>query len=295
MRRTSTVLGSVSDRIRRMITVSAVLSLNTGYVDTAGLLALERLFTAHVMGNFVTFAAKAMGGTSAGISQLLAIPTFCLVVVLVRLLRLRLPRAEPQTLRRVLVLKSALLTVAAGLALRYGPFADGDSGWALATGMTLVTPIGQANMWGGAAGVTARLKSQGYPEVRNLRLGVDGKWKGEVKRDGVSQTITAGPDGTLSSAGKPEAQETSCGPRNVVASLSESTMPPAASVVASSRRALLMPRLLAAGGHQERIHFAGCARSNLGPDVGGFEYALVVAPAAANDAERSTLVRSSRP
>lgn len=42
--------------------------------------------------------------------------------------------------------------------------------------MHKATPlVGQANVWG-AAGVTARLKAQGYPEVRNLRLGADGRW-----------------------------------------------------------------------------------------------------------------------
>lgn len=49
----------------------------------------------------------------------------------------------------------------------------------------------------GAAGVAARLQSQGYSEIHNLRRGPDGKWIGEAKRNGVGYTVTANPDGTL--------------------------------------------------------------------------------------------------
>jgi uncharacterized membrane protein YoaK (UPF0700 family) len=35
-----------------------LLSVNAGYVDTAGYLALQGLFTAHVTGNFVTLGAS---------------------------------------------------------------------------------------------------------------------------------------------------------------------------------------------------------------------------------------------
>ena len=49
----------------------------------------------------------------------------------------------------------------------------------------------------GAAGVAARLQSQGYSEIHNLRRGPDGKWTGEAKRNGVSHTVTANPDGSV--------------------------------------------------------------------------------------------------
>jgi uncharacterized membrane protein YoaK (UPF0700 family) len=39
-------------------TLPLLLSLNAGFVDTAGFLALQGLFTAHVTGNFVTLGAS---------------------------------------------------------------------------------------------------------------------------------------------------------------------------------------------------------------------------------------------
>ncbi len=49
-------------------TVAQFMSLNGGYVDTAGYLALQGLFTAHVTGNFVTFGAAIVHGTSGALS-----------------------------------------------------------------------------------------------------------------------------------------------------------------------------------------------------------------------------------
>jgi uncharacterized membrane protein YoaK (UPF0700 family) len=58
-----------------------LLSFPAGYVDTAGFLALHRLFTAHVTGNFVTLGASLALGTSGAIAKLLALPLFCAVEV----------------------------------------------------------------------------------------------------------------------------------------------------------------------------------------------------------------------
>src|ERR1700693_786698 len=41
-----------------------LLSVNGGFVDTAGFLALQGLFTSHVTGNFVTLGAALVLGTS---------------------------------------------------------------------------------------------------------------------------------------------------------------------------------------------------------------------------------------
>jgi hypothetical protein len=47
----------------------------------------------------------------------------------------------------------------------------------------------------GAAGVAARLQSQGYGNIHNLRRTQDGKWVGEATRNGVPVTVTSDPAG----------------------------------------------------------------------------------------------------
>ena len=89
-----------------------ILSLNGGYVDTAGFLALQGLFTAHVTGNFVTFGAAIVLGTSGAAAKLLALPVFCGVVILARLLHYGLPALGLPALRTMLTLKLLLLMVA---------------------------------------------------------------------------------------------------------------------------------------------------------------------------------------
>ncbi len=50
------------DKVKPLL--PALLSFNGGYVDTAGFLALQGLFTAHVTGNFVTLGAAVVFGTA---------------------------------------------------------------------------------------------------------------------------------------------------------------------------------------------------------------------------------------
>ena len=61
--------------------VPLLLTVNAGYVDTAGFLALQGLFTAHVTGNFVTLGASIALGTSGAVAKVLALPVFCVVVI----------------------------------------------------------------------------------------------------------------------------------------------------------------------------------------------------------------------
>ena len=109
-------------------TLPLLLSLNAGYVDTAGFLALQGLFTAHVTGNFVTLGASLALGTSGAIAKLLALPVFCAVVIAVRLLGTFLANRGIRAFESLLALEVLLLTGGAVLAIRFGPFHDGDTG-----------------------------------------------------------------------------------------------------------------------------------------------------------------------
>jgi len=122
-----------------------LLSFNAGYVDTAGFLALQGLFTAHVTGNFVTFGASMVLGTSGAAAKLLALPVFCAVIFATRIFSFALPRAGLPILRTMLALKFALLVLGAALAIRFGPFPRGDGWAAILTGMVLVSAMAIQN------------------------------------------------------------------------------------------------------------------------------------------------------
>jgi uncharacterized membrane protein YoaK (UPF0700 family) len=122
-----------------------LLSINGGYVDTAGFLALHGLFTTHVTGNFVTLGAALVLGTSGAVAKLLALPVFCAVVMAVRLISVALMSSRFPGLRPILVLKVALLFLGSGLAIGFGPFESGDGWAAVLTGMILVSAMAVQN------------------------------------------------------------------------------------------------------------------------------------------------------
>src|SRR5262252_8728226 len=101
-----------------------LLSLAAGYVDTAGFLALQGLFTAHVTGNFVTLGASLVLGTSGALAKLLALPVFCAVVIAVRLLATLLSKFWRPVLEVLLGFKILLLIAGAAPAISSGPFHD---------------------------------------------------------------------------------------------------------------------------------------------------------------------------
>jgi uncharacterized membrane protein YoaK (UPF0700 family) len=126
------------------LTLPTVLSFNGGYVDTVGYLSLQGLFTAHVTGNFVTIGAALVFGTSGVVAKLLALPVFCMVIIVTRLVSSILPPRWP-VLETMLTLKLLLLFVAAILAIAVGPFANGDGAPAIIMGMTLVSAMAIQN------------------------------------------------------------------------------------------------------------------------------------------------------
>lgn len=129
----------------KTIPLPILLSVNGGYVDTAGFLALQGLFTAHVTGNFVTLGATLAMGTSGALPKLLALPLFCIVVLLTRIIDISLKRAGRPALRPLLAGKLLLLIAAATFAVFHGRFGDADSGAALIMGMTLVAAMAIQN------------------------------------------------------------------------------------------------------------------------------------------------------
>lgn len=126
-------------------TLPVLMSLNAGFVDTAGFLALQGLFTAHVTGNFVTLGASLVQGTSGAVAKLLALPVFCVVIIVTRMLSFWLSASNFPVLRTMLSLKFLLLLCGAVLAIHFGPFPHGDSFTAILTGMVLVAAMAIQN------------------------------------------------------------------------------------------------------------------------------------------------------
>lgn len=103
-----------------------LLSVLAGWVDTAGFVSLDGLFTAHVTGNLVVAGALLAGHSTNGVwSRLGVIPVFCLSVMLTTW-AVRRGGISPQ---RLLALQALLLVAfaASGLVLT-NPFVVGAIG-----------------------------------------------------------------------------------------------------------------------------------------------------------------------
>ena len=127
------------------ISVAALLSFNGGFVDTAGFLGLQGLFTAHVTGNFVTLGATLVMGTHGVIAKLLALPEFILIVALARVAGTALRHAQLPALPILLVVKVCFLLAFFVLAVALGPFADSDAPAALLTGFAGIAAMATQN------------------------------------------------------------------------------------------------------------------------------------------------------
>lgn len=126
-------------------TLPSLLSLNAGYVDAAGFVALQGLFTTHVTGNFVTLGAALALGTPGALGKLLALPIFCVVVIAARLLDTALANRHWPAFELLIALEVVVLATGSALAIRFGPFHDVDSPQAVLSGMVLVAAMAIQN------------------------------------------------------------------------------------------------------------------------------------------------------
>lgn len=125
--------------------LSYLLGFNAGYVDTAGFLALNGLFSAHVTGNFVTLGAALIHDSAGAVSKLLALPVFCLAVVLTRRASNAMVARQKTPIRSLIAAQALLLTLAALLMLAFGPFMDSDVAPAFSAGMLMVCAMAVQN------------------------------------------------------------------------------------------------------------------------------------------------------
>ncbi|GLK73897.1 DUF1275 domain-containing protein [Ancylobacter dichloromethanicus] len=123
----------------------ALLCFNAGFVDTAGFVTLHGLFTAHVTGNLVTFAAAIAEGRMPSISKIIAVPVFCFVVIAARLLSRALVTRGLDDFRILMAAKLILLAHAALVAIQLGAPLEADSASAVMMGMTLVSAMALQN------------------------------------------------------------------------------------------------------------------------------------------------------
>jgi uncharacterized membrane protein YoaK (UPF0700 family) len=86
-----------------------LLSVIAGMVDLTGFFTLGNIFTAHVTGNLVAIAAKAVRGGPLNLAQALSVPVFILAVAVVWLLARASGRRGPGLTRLLLLVQFLLL------------------------------------------------------------------------------------------------------------------------------------------------------------------------------------------
>lgn len=128
------------------IHLGKILSFNAGYVDTASFLALHGLFAAHVTGNFVTLGAALVSDSQTGAwAKLAALPMFCLMVLLTKLIDQRFLKLQKNSYTFLLKLMFVLFSLAAVLSVFYLPFPKHDTLISFIVGMLLVAAMAIQN------------------------------------------------------------------------------------------------------------------------------------------------------
>ena len=129
----------------RLLTLSGLLAFIGGFIDVVCFFGLKGLLAAHITGNLATLCASIVLGTAGLISKILAVPEFMIVVALAHATARILNRYGWPSVRILLGFEAVLLTAFLALAVRYGPFADPDSGIALATALAAIAAMGVQN------------------------------------------------------------------------------------------------------------------------------------------------------
>ncbi len=131
--------------ITRANIVASLLAFNGGFVDTAGFLGLNGLFTAHVTGNFVTLGHALVEGSHGIMGKILALPEFIAVIALARLAGIALRARKLPDRPILLTVKVLFLAAFFGLAVGFGPFPDTSSPAALLTGFAGIAAMAMQN------------------------------------------------------------------------------------------------------------------------------------------------------
>ena len=110
-------------------------------VDVIGFLNFDKLFTAHVTGNFVVAAAALVRGGPLNIAQIIIVPVFIVAVATIWRIAKGLERRGPALLRPLLLIHFLLLTFALIVSVFCAPAANPHGLIASATVMIAVSAM----------------------------------------------------------------------------------------------------------------------------------------------------------
>ena len=121
----------------------AILSTTAGAVDVIGFLTLGGLFTAHITGNLVVFAAHYLTGGFTQIGPLLSVPVFVIILGVITVMFA--DKATRRNRRALLVLQAVLLAGFLGLGVGLGPFTNPNAAPAVFAGILGVAAMAIQN------------------------------------------------------------------------------------------------------------------------------------------------------
>lgn len=126
-------------------TLPALLSFIAGMVDVIGWLTLGGVFTAHITGNIVVFAATLAGGGGSHLTQILLIPIFGVAVLVADQLTHQFHRDTNDHARLLLFVQFGLLAAAAVASWALEPSRDPHGGGAFAVAAIAVMATAAQN------------------------------------------------------------------------------------------------------------------------------------------------------